>query len=328
MWRPSDHSRARESSVAKARLDRAQQRDDDRIPQNASKTQAPANKRSPLVRDAVPNYRVHGKPNYWIELLPVTEAAASAAAPVTQAPATDGMTITVPQGLHFEPSLHGGHVPKTLVITAPGGQKLSVTTRGTVKGGDKLLARPYDGSLVNALEAFGKPDKYYEGRPSEATLLAMITPENCREDFHRPLHYFGNALHWAGRCDAPEAVVAKLLDVMIGTRPQQDPWHPLKATAFDSAETPLHEFAMHSTLEAAVAMVIAAYPAALKAKCDLDSDTTDQPATPNQVAQGREGRPARSSEEVKALLASAATADGLARIERLAAEARERAKAT
>lgn len=49
------------------------------------------------------------------------------------------MTITVPQGLHFEPSLHGGHVPKTLVITAPGGQKLSVTTRGTVKGGDKLL---------------------------------------------------------------------------------------------------------------------------------------------------------------------------------------------
>jgi len=287
MWRPSDHSRARESSVAKARLDRAQQRDDDRIPQNASKTQAPANKRSPLEQ---PNYRVHGKPNYWIELLPVTEAAASAAAPVTQAPATDGMTITVPQGLHFEPSLHGGHVPKTLVITAPGGQKLSVTTRGTVKGGDKLLARPYDGSLVNALEAFGKPDKYYEGRPSEATLLAMITPENCREDFHRPLHYFGNALHWAGRCDAPEAVVAKLLDVMIGTRPQQDPWHPLKATAFDSAETPLHEFAMHSTLEAAVAMVIAAYPAALKANWTA----TPQISRPRPIRwrkAGRAGRP-------------------------------------
>jgi hypothetical protein len=45
-------------------------------------------------------------------------------------------------------------------------------------------ARPYDGSLVNALEAFGQPDKHFEGRPSEATLLAMITPENCREDYH------------------------------------------------------------------------------------------------------------------------------------------------
>ena len=71
-----------------------------------------------------------------------------------------------------------------------------------------------------------------------------------------------------------------------------------------------------------------AAPVCARRCSQLDSDTTDQPATPNQVAQGREGRPARSSEEVKALLASAATADGLARIERLAAEARERAKAT
>merc|ERR1712224_601990 len=128
---------------------------------------------------------------------------------------------------------------KTLVITAPGGQKLSVKTRGAVKGGDKLLARPYDGSLVNALEAFGQPDRHFEGRPSEATLLAMITPENCREDHHRPIHYFGNALHWAGRCDAPEAVVAKLLEVMT-TKLQNRNWHPLKATAFDSEETPQH----------------------------------------------------------------------------------------
>ena len=177
--------------------------------------------------------------------------------------------------------------------------------------------------MVNlGLQAFGKPDRHYEGRPSEATLLAMITPENCSEDFHRPLSYFGNALHWAGRSDAPEAVVAKLLEVMIAAEPQ-GPWHPLKRTAFDTCELPLHEFAEHSTSEASVALVIAAYPAALNAKTDC-GDTTEQRATPNEVAQGR-NRAAKSSAEVKAMLASAETARGLRRIQTLAAEARARA---
>lgn len=68
-------------------------------------------------------------------------------------------------------------------------------------------------------------------------------------------------------------------------------------------------------------MVIAAYPAALKAKTDC-GDTTDQRATPNEVAQGK-NRAAKSSAEVKAMLASAETAEGLARIQTLAAEARK-----
>ena len=41
------------------------------------------------------------------------------------------------------------------------------------------------------------------------------------------------------------------------------------AARAQSEETPLHEFAAHSTSEAAVAMVIAAYPEALKAKTEV-----------------------------------------------------------
>ena len=41
------------------------------------------------------------------------------------------------------------------------------------------------------------------------------------------------------------------------------------AARAQTEETPLHEFAMHSTSEAAVAMVIDAYPAALKMKTSV-----------------------------------------------------------
>ena len=67
-------------------------------------------------------------------------------------------------------------------------------------------------------------------------------------------------------------------------------------------------------------------------------DSSDEPATPNEVAQGRDceqgkgftrkGYVAKSCPEVKAMLASAGTHRGLARIKTLAAEARARAQAT
>jgi len=49
------------------------------------------------------------------------------------------MTITVPQGVVSALSGVGSHMPQKLVTTAPGGQKLSVTTRAAFKAGDKLL---------------------------------------------------------------------------------------------------------------------------------------------------------------------------------------------
>jgi hypothetical protein len=52
------------------------------------------------------------------------------------------------------------------------------------------------------------------------------------------------------------------------------------AARAQTEETPLHEFAMHSTSEAAVAMVIAAYPAALKAKTDVRRRPPARAASP------------------------------------------------
>ena len=52
------------------------------------------------------------------------------------------------------------------------------------------------------------------------------------------------------------------------------------AARAQTEETPLHEFAMHSTSEAAVAMVIDAYPAALKMKTSVRR----RPPTPREAS--------------------------------------------
>ena len=166
--------------------------------------------------------------------------------------------------------------------------------RGGMPGG-----QPYGGSLHNALEAFEDPQRYpEEGRPSKATLLAMITPEACRK---KERHGY-TPLHWAATRAPPVSVVAKLIEVA-------GPEYLMAKRDRVRGRTPLHNFAYYSKSEASVALVIAANPEALKAKDDVGKTPYDLTIWS-----------ASCSQECREMLASAETAEGLTRILGLAEE--------
>ena len=132
---------------------------------------------------------------------------------------------------------------------------------------------------------------------SEETLLAMITPEACRPDNH------GEPKVLSAAFEAPVAVVAKIIEVTVKTYGRG----PLTVRGTLHSESPLHHFAPLCKSEASLALLIAANPRALKCT-DFEGDPAFYGAYDN------------SNKEIYNMLRSAETADGLARIQRLADE--------
>lgn len=157
-------------------------------------------------------------------------------------------------------------------------------------------------SLSRALDALWKG----VAGVTEEFVLEMITPEACREMSRASR----SPLAMAGEYDLPVAVVAKLVEETVKT-----PQDLLKKTRGHRDFTPLHFYADRSTSEASVAMVIAANPEALKAY-DCNGKT------PYDWAQRKDSWMNASGDntQVKDMFKSAKTADGLARIQRLAKE--------
>ena len=135
---------------------------------------------------------------------------------------------------------------------------------------------------------------------SEESLLAMITPEACHPD------EYGEPVVLSSAYDAPLAVVAKIIEVTVETYGRG------RLTVGGSGTpivSPLHHFAQSCESEASLALLIAANPRALKCT-DFEGDPAHYGAMDN------------SNKEIYRMLRSAETADGLARIERLADEVR------
>lgn len=132
---------------------------------------------------------------------------------------------------------------------------------------------------------------------SEETLLAMITPEACRPDNH------GEPKVLSAAFEAPVAVVAKIIEVTVKTYGRG----PLTVRGTLHSESPLHHFAPLCKSEASLALLIAANPGALKCT-NFEGDPAIYGACDN------------SNKEIYNMLMSAETADGLARIQRLADE--------
>ena len=133
---------------------------------------------------------------------------------------------------------------------------------------------------------------------SEETLLAMITPEACHPD------KYGEPKVLSAASKAPVAVVAKIIEVTVKTFGRG----PLTVGGSGTPiVSPLHHFAPSCKSEASLALLIAANPRALKCT-DFEGDPAFYGAYDN------------SNKEIYNMLRSAETADGLARIQRLADE--------
>ena len=141
-----------------------------------------------------------------------------------------------------------------------------------------------------------------ESNASVETVLAMITPEVCRPN------QCGEPVALSRAANAPEAVVAKLIEVTVKTYGRGALM--CGGSGNPGATTPLHSFALSCKSEKNLALLIAASPGAVK-KGDFEGDPPYDCALDNKD---------ENAAAVKAMLQSAETADGLERIVRLADE--------